>query len=317
MGEQASKNADYSDGLKALDKKAYDAAIRAFSKAIEVLGHDSADVYLKRGLAFQAKSRHDEAIEDFNTAMDLGVRAPELFAHLAEAYRGKGWWDESIHFWGVALEADARFAEYYYRRGLAYFDKGWYNEAIEHFLAAGNLDDRDGRFPYAAAVALRCRGQEKEAQKYLEHATELGGKLFKTFFEKYPMKPEFDGKETVAKKSAPKKTVAKKATAKKSGTKKVSCKKKPLSKKTASAKSSGPSMIQAALKVLKGAGKPMHYKDITKAAIVQKIIKSAGATPEQSMRSAISREISGKGARARFRRNNKGKGFYSLTRWDA
>jgi outer membrane biosynthesis protein TonB len=352
MSHHHGSSKDFTEGLAHLQKKSWDQAISAFSKAIEVFGAESPEVFLKRGLAYQAKGWWDEAIDDFKTALRLGASSGDVFGLLAEAYRGKGWWDEAIHFWGAALERVGERADFYFRRGLAYFDKGWFNEAIEHFVTAANIDPQDSRIPYATAVALKLRGQMAEAERFLKRAIELGDRGYRKLFAM-----EFPPAEVETEKAspqapppqavAPKAQTAAKAKAEKAPAKKTTPKKAakaPAKKKAAARKatptkkapakvakstvakpkassskteSSVPSMLDAAFEVLEDAGQPLHYKDITKAALAKDLIKTEGATPEQSMRSAISREISSKGARARFRRNDKvGKGFYSLTYWD-
>lgn len=341
---------EFTEGVQRLQKKAWDDAISFFSKAMETLGASEPQLFLQRGQAFLGKGWWDEAIRDFRTAISMGHDSADVLDKLAEAYRGKGWWDEAIHFWGAALQRETEAAQLYYRRGLAYFDKGWFNEAIEHWLQAANIDPTDPRYPYAVAVALRLRGQLDDAARFLGQAVEAGSEALRVVFEKYPQRAEVDldslkgapkaapkaaakaepkAAPKTAAKAAPKaakvevpaekKPVAKKAAAKKPAAKKPAVKKpaaaKPAAKKAAAA-DSGDSMIIAAIKVLEETGKPLHYKDITKAAMARKLIATAGATPEQSMRSAISREITSKGDKARFRRNDKaGKGFYSLTSW--
>ena len=66
------------------------------------------------------------------------------------------------------------------------------------------------------------------------------------------------------------------------------------------------SYLEAATNVLKDAGKPLHYKEITLRAISSKLIKPGGKTPADSMNSQISVDIKAKGAASKFVRVKAG-----------
>jgi len=62
----------------------------------------------------------------------------------------------------------------------------------------------------------------------------------------------------------------------------------------------------AAIKILKKEGKPMHYTEITKQILDQKLVETAGETPEATLASEISKEIRKKGPHAVFVKIDKG-----------
>ena len=64
--------------------------------------------------------------------------------------------------------------------------------------------------------------------------------------------------------------------------------------------------LDAAAKVLKDAGEPLHYKKITLQAITCKLITPKGKTPTDSMKSRISVDIKNNGAGSRFVRTEAG-----------
>lgn len=64
--------------------------------------------------------------------------------------------------------------------------------------------------------------------------------------------------------------------------------------------------LDAAAKVLKDAGKPLHYREITLRAITRKLITPGGKTPADSMGSQISTDIKRKGAASGFVRTKAG-----------
>jgi len=321
----------FEEGMTDLKKQSWSKAIEKFTGIIDSSEEVSPVVFLKRGLAFMGQQWWDEAIYDFRRALEMGLSDADVFAGLARTYRLKGWWDESIHFWGAALELNDDNADYFFSRGLAYFYKGWFNEAIEHFLAASHIDPTNPEIAYAMAVALNCRGQAEESKVFLEKAIEKGGVIYGKIFEQFSSSIEITdemvktcGGKKGTKKSASKKAPAKKAAKKSTKEKKVSKttkaakpKKAAKSKKSSAKKTKKKgSMLDAAEFLLEEAGDSLHYKILTREAISRKLIDTAGSTPEQSMRSAISRDISRKGDNARFFRDPKKKGHYRLTKWN-
>jgi hypothetical protein len=63
-----------------------------------------------------------------------------------------------------------------------------------------------------------------------------------------------------------------------------------------------PGCLDAAVRVLQEAGKPMGCQDIVKEALAKGYWQTKGATPAATLYAAIIREVAAKGAKARFRR---------------
>jgi hypothetical protein len=61
-------------------------------------------------------------------------------------------------------------------------------------------------------------------------------------------------------------------------------------------------VLDAAVRVLQEAGKPMRCDEIVKAAIEKGYWKTGGQTPHSTLYAAVIREVAAKGAKARFRR---------------
>ena len=97
-------------------------------------------------------------------------------------------------------------------------------------------------------------------------------------------------------------------------------------KKVKAAKAKGerkPGCLDAAVRVLQGAGRPMQTGDIVKVALEKGYWQTKGATPGATLYAAMIRECAAKGAKARFRRaevkETKGgktaslRGYFELT----
>jgi hypothetical protein len=78
-----------------------------------------------------------------------------------------------------------------------------------------------------------------------------------------------------------------------------------LAKKAKAARPKGerkPGCLDAAVRVLREAGKPMGCQDVVKEALAKGWWQTKGATPSATLYAAIIREIAAKGPKARFRR---------------
>jgi Tetratricopeptide repeat len=81
---------NYNDtGAALYDRQAYDLAIIAFSKAINV-EPNWADWYCNRGMAYRAKTEYDKAISDFNEAIRLNPNFGGAYYNRGIAYREQG-----------------------------------------------------------------------------------------------------------------------------------------------------------------------------------------------------------------------------------
>ncbi len=65
-------------------------------------------------------------------------------------------------------------------------------------------------------------------------------------------------------------------------------------------------LVDAAIQVMKAAGKPMNCKDVVEAILAKKLWSTSGKTPAATLYSSILREIQKKGGEARFKKTDRG-----------
>ena len=328
-------------GLANLGKGFWDEAIDDFKTAIQ-LGADSAEAFANLARSYRLKGWWDEAIHFWGAALERSENNADYFFRRGLAYFDKGWFNEAIEHFLAAAHINPTEARIPYATAVALACRGQAEEAQRFLKKAVELGGETykqlyGKFPHAADITkkmMEACGIKVEVKVSKKKAEPKKAAAKKPAAKKAPAKKaaakkpaakkattkKAAAKKPAAKKPAAKKTTAKKTTAKKATTKKAATKKpaakKATKKKVSKKKGDGGSMLDAAFQILETAGKPLHYKDITKEALSKSLINTTGATPEQSMRSAISREITSKGAGARFKRDPKKKGFYRLTYWD-
>jgi hypothetical protein len=73
------------------------------------------------------------------------------------------------------------------------------------------------------------------------------------------------------------------------------------------AKARKPGLVDAAIQVMKAAGKPMNCQEVVKVILEKKLWETTGKTPAATLYSSILREIQKKGSEARFVKTERGK----------
>jgi len=104
----------------------------------------SAEEYNNRGLAYRRKGEYDQAISDFNKAVEINPKYAQSFFNRGVAYMGKGQYDQAISDYTKALEIDPRYEIAYFARGVAYMNKGQYDQAISDLTKAIEINPRYG-----------------------------------------------------------------------------------------------------------------------------------------------------------------------------
>jgi tetratricopeptide (TPR) repeat protein len=91
---------------------------------------NSAEFYIKRGIAHGKKGELDRAITDFNKALKINPRDVRAYLSRGVAYGKKDQHDQAIADFTAALKIDPKLAKAYFGRAIAYtskkdFDKAW------------------------------------------------------------------------------------------------------------------------------------------------------------------------------------------------
>jgi tetratricopeptide (TPR) repeat protein len=136
----------------------YDQAISDFNKALEV-NPNYAYAYRNRGNAYSSKGQDDQAILDYGRALEVNPRDALAYYNRGNAYGRKGQYDQAISDYNKALEINPRDALAYYNRGNAYDRKGRYDQAISDFNKAIEINPR-----YAEAYGNRGNAYSRKGQ---------------------------------------------------------------------------------------------------------------------------------------------------------
>ncbi|MFH1564118.1 MAG: tetratricopeptide repeat protein [Nitrospirota bacterium] len=149
-------------GNEYYNKGLYDQAILDYNKALEI-NPRCAEAYNNRGIAYKNKGLYDQAISDYNKAIEINPRYAEAYYNRGSAYYNKGLYDQAISDYNKALEINPRDAEAYNNRGIAYKNKGLYDQAISDYNKAIEINPRYANAYYNKALVCKKAGRKEEA----------------------------------------------------------------------------------------------------------------------------------------------------------
>jgi tetratricopeptide (TPR) repeat protein len=104
-------------GLQLMGQQRYDEAIKAFSKAIEIIPGDY-QAYNSRGVVWALKGDFNRAIDDYNKALEIRPRYAEAYNNRGYARTQRGELKEALDDYSHALEIDPLLVD-------AYNNKAW------------------------------------------------------------------------------------------------------------------------------------------------------------------------------------------------
>lgn len=136
------QNADVRDCFVVGDKtwdnpKLFDRRITACTRLIDrTKGKHKAEAYNSRGYWFSKKQAYDEALIDFDLALEIDPTNVEIYDYKADALLGKGDVKAAIESYDQSIRVDPTYAAAYVGRGEAYERLGDLKMARESYKAA-------------------------------------------------------------------------------------------------------------------------------------------------------------------------------------
>ena len=164
------------EGVESLAGDRYGEAARMFSALLEGSGLEArwrAAVLGRRGETYRLTGRYEEALADFDRAIELDPDYAWAIANRGEAYEALGRYEEALADFDRAMEFDPDLDWAIASRGQVYEALGRYEEALADFERAIEIDP-----DYDWAIASRGRtyrlmGRNEEALADFERAMEL------------------------------------------------------------------------------------------------------------------------------------------------
>jgi tetratricopeptide (TPR) repeat protein len=127
------------NGTELLLKGRYDEAIINFDSALEI-DQKNSESYNRRGLAFFRKKLLVRAESDFKEAIKYNAMNYSAYLNLGDLLASKGDMDKAIDNYSKAIELNDTHVESYDGRGYAFYSKGEYDRAIADYSAAVKIN---------------------------------------------------------------------------------------------------------------------------------------------------------------------------------
>lgn len=160
-------------GLAWYKQKDYQGAINIFKE----FRAPDAEVFSYHGAALVFLGRFDEALKQFDKAIEINPQDALAWGNKGVALDELGRYEEAITCYDKAIEINSKYAEAWYNKGVALGYLGRYEEAVTCY---DNAIEINPRFVWAwgsKGVALGGLGRYEEAIACLDEAIELDPQL--------------------------------------------------------------------------------------------------------------------------------------------
>jgi len=166
-------------GALELHEGNWNLAIPAFRKALEL--KPSVESYSNLGTSYFFLGQYEEARTNFEKALEISPKQPELVGFLADCYRRLGQaskaratYEQAISLSYDSLRTNPRDAKALAGLGLYYAKEGDTTKGLENIRRARAIDPEDGDFLYAEAAINTLANRMPEALRSLEQALSKG-----------------------------------------------------------------------------------------------------------------------------------------------
>lgn len=163
----------YERGLGYEKKEQYNEAIPEYDQAIEN-NPEYSDAYFHRGLCYSKKKEYNKAILDYSKVTELKSNYADAYFNRGSAYAESQKYDEGIKDYTKYTQLRPQDPDGYITRGRVLSLKGEDIDAISDFDKAMELNPNDGRIYYCRAISSIRLGDKGRAIVDMKKACDLG-----------------------------------------------------------------------------------------------------------------------------------------------
>jgi len=159
-------------GIALLQKGQVDEAMAQFQKALEIKAN-YADAHNNLGSALLQKGQADEAMGHFQKALEIKPNYADAHYNLGIALLKKGRVDDAMAEYQKALELNPNYADAHNNLGSALLQKGQVTDAMVQFQRALEINPNNAEAHNNFGVALFKKGRVEEAMAQFQEALRL------------------------------------------------------------------------------------------------------------------------------------------------
>lgn len=169
---------------KAMQEQRFEEAILLLNKAIDK-NAKNADAFNARGVALFELGKHNDAMLDYEQAIQLAPQDYRPYFNRAELYRTLKQWKEALEDYNQAIRFAPQVADLYLNRGVLEYQQGDLNKAIEDFRKVIQLEPNHKNAFQNLGNVLFEKGSDEDLKQALEaydKVISLDSKADKTYF---------------------------------------------------------------------------------------------------------------------------------------
>ena len=179
-GINAWENGEKADNIEEKNRH-YQEAVKHSTNVIQQ-NPDIAEAYSERGLAYLSMGALDDALADFNRAIELDQRSAEAYKGRSAVYRSKGDFDNALADSNKAIRLYPNDSQGYQERGRVHLYKNNFDNAIADFSKAIALGRKAPELYNILGSAYFSKGDFDNAIANLNEAIRLDPEFAETYY---------------------------------------------------------------------------------------------------------------------------------------
>lgn len=153
----------------------YQQAIDDYNKAIQ-LDPLFAKAYVNRGIAYSYLRRYQKALQDFSTAISLDMQNSPLYFNRGNVFKALGLYERAIEDYTSALALNSDNVDAYNNRGTTYLKLRKLKLAIKDFTSAIKRDPENDKAYANRGIAFERHGEYRQAINDYKVSARLGNR---------------------------------------------------------------------------------------------------------------------------------------------
>lgn len=151
----------------------FEEALQDYNTAIDI-NPLSAESYSNRGNLLLTLKRYDDALTDLNAAVRLNPQLDKSFLNRGNCFYLLKQYDAAEKDFSTSIRLNSRNTSSLNNRGLVYFRQQRFEKALEDFTAALRMDNKYGSAYFNRALTYQKLGRMDEARRDFASAAALG-----------------------------------------------------------------------------------------------------------------------------------------------
>ena len=147
-------------------------AIDEFQVCVNILPSFS-EGFEQLGLAYYRMKNPDEALKNYEKALQLNSGKAVTYSNLGIIFFEKGDFTKAFELYQKAVQLDTNFADGYFNLGSMYGMQGKYEQAVENFQKTIRLNPGNAQAHYFLGITYRSLNKPDLAKEYLDRAGQL------------------------------------------------------------------------------------------------------------------------------------------------